>query len=391
VPAHSRLSRAAICALAMVIALIAALPSPGPVRAAPGADMVVQKEASVSQVPVDGEFTYTITASNVGTATAQHVRVRDTRIDPALVVTAGPTTTGGLSCEIDPQNNLLCRKATMAPGTSATVTFTVRAPEAACVFIGNRAVTAASNEPAANTGNNVSAAVAVRMTGCPPDTTPPTGSIVINGGQPVAWGPLVQLSLVAQDDRTGDRSLVMRVSNSAAVTDGLLVHTVTEGYLPVRRWSLSNAARGGTASLGLKRVHAQYRDRDGNWSPVFSDGIRMRADAPNRCATATSSAPRALNFTFGETVYPSVDSDWFKFRLRARRAVVIRLGSQPANLKLLLAGRTCNLLASSDHVGTAPEVIRRTLAAGTYFVRVAGATSRTQSVRPYTIRFDTSP
>ena len=387
----SRISRVALSILVGAVVLVGTLPSPSAVYAAPGADMVVDKEASVTEVPVDGLITFTITARNQGTATAEHVRVRDTRIDPELIITAGPTTTGGLECRMDATNNLYCHKRSFAVGAEATVTFTARAPEEACALVRNRAETEADNEPAANRDNNLSPFVAVHMTGCPPDTTPPSGSIVINRGQPIAWGPKVLLSLSVSDDRTGDRSILMRLSNSPQTSGGRLVLATGEAYVPLRRWNLSSTDKGGTAATGLKSAYAQFRDRAGNWSGVFNDSIQMRNDAPNSCAGASTRLPRAKDVTFHETVYPRADADWFKFRLTSRRAVTVSIGQLAGNFTLALAGGGCGTIARSDHLGTHGEVIRRTIGPGTYFVRVGGFRPTTESVRPYSIRFDTQP
>jgi uncharacterized repeat protein (TIGR01451 family) len=351
--------------------------------------VVIEKEASGSEVPVDGLITYTITARNVGTAPADGVRIRDTRIDPELIITDGPTTTAGLSCTMDATNNLACHKRTIDVGAEATVTFTAQAPEEACVLIRNRARVRAENEPAANAENNLSEFVSVRMTGCPPDTTPPTGSVAINRGQPIAWGPSVLLSLGVSDDRTGNKSILMRLSNG--FSSGHMVNPVNEGYVPLRRWSLTNPDRGGTLATGPKSVFARFRDRAGNWSTVVNDDIVMRSDAPRRCQTAATRPRRALDVTFRETIFPSGDVDWFKFRLSSRRDVVIGLSHLPANFTLAFAGGRCGIIARSDHTGTQAEAIRRTLGPGLYFVRVEGAAAAAQSVRPDRIRFDTQP
>jgi uncharacterized repeat protein (TIGR01451 family) len=385
----SRLFRIGVSAIAGAAVVIGSLATPAAVEAAPGADMVVSKTASVSEVPIDGLITYTITARNQGTVAANGVRVRDTRIDRELIITEGPTATGGLNCRIDATNNLFCSKRTFAPGDEATVTFTARAPVEACVLIRNRAETEARNEPAANTGNNLSAFVSVRMTGCPPDSTPPTGSVVINRGQPTAWGAKVLLSLGVMDDRTGDSSIMMRLSNSDEMNAGLLEHSVLEPYVASRRWWLANPDRGGTATGGQKSAYAQFRDRGGNWSTVFSDSIDVRRDAPRGCAGATSRARHPLDTTFRETVYPRTDADWFKFRLGGRRDVVISLTRLPANFTLALAGSNCGIIARADRLSTNSEFIRRTLGPGLYFVGVEGVRSTTESVRPYALRFDT--
>lgn len=374
---------------------LAAITVAGPALAATGPDLVVTKEASVTEIPVDGEITYTIIARNVGTALATSVRIRDNRIDRELIITSGPTVVGQdpdspMVCSINAFNNLLCRKKDLAPGASATVTFTAQAPEEACTLVRNRAQTGARNEPLANQGNNVSNFVSVKMTGCPPDTTAPTGSVLINGGATVVWGRQVRLSLDVRDDRTGDPSIMTRISNSPGVSGGQLVNAVTEPYAPTRGWSLTDPARGGTPTTGQKTVYVQYRDRAGNWSSPSSDTILMRRDAPGTCGRALARPARRLNVSVHEQIFPRGDVDWFKLRLRSRTEVTVRLGQLPANYALALANSSCDIRAASNNPGRQAEVIRRTLPAGRYVVRVRGSLERANSLQPYLLRFSTS-
>lgn len=373
-------------------ALILSLTTATAVQATvPGADMVVSKSASVSEIPVGGEITYTLVAQNVGTAPATGVRVRDTRIDQQLIITAPPVADNpAMTCTMDEMNNLVCRMPQLNPGASVTINFTAQAPEAACVRVRNRARASSTNEPIENRDNNLSAFVSVKLNGCPPDTTPPTGSVSINDGTVVSWGAVVRLSLNVNDDRTGDASMLMRISNSPEVSGGRLVHATGEPYKPTRRWSLTDPDNGGVPGTGEKTVYVQYRDLAGNWSPVFSDSIQVRRDAPNSCLGAADTTGRPLDRGFRDALFPRGDVDWFKFRLLSQTQVTIRLSQLPLDYRLTLFNGSCQQIARSNNPGTTAETIQRTLPRGRYFIRVDTWFRGLASVQPYLVRINTA-
>jgi hypothetical protein len=228
--------------------------------------------------------------------------------------------------------------------------------------------------------------VRVDIDGCPPDNTPPSGSVAINGGAANAWGPKVMLGLKATDNRTGPTSIKVRISNSPELNDaGRLQHAVEQILVSSRQWSLVNPTMGGTAAVGSKTVYVQFGDRAGNWSGLFTDTIRMRTDAANGCTAAKLQTPRAFSVSYLEQLFPRGDADFFKFRLTSRTAVRIGLSSLPLNYGLALFNKDCERIALSSNSGTTPEVIRRTLARGTYFARV-GAPLRLYSIDTYVLR-----
>ena len=126
----------------------------------PNPDVKVTKSASTAQVNSGGSVTYTLVASNVGgSGTATNVTITDT-IPAGLTITG---TTG--SCNVNGQT-VTCHLGDLAPGASATVTITVKATDAACPEVDNFASVKADNEPASNSGNNVSNSVRLNVT-CP--------------------------------------------------------------------------------------------------------------------------------------------------------------------------------------------------------------------------------
>lgn len=94
----------------------------------------------------------------------------------------------------------------------------------------------------------------------PSDTTPPVGSVVINGGATSTSTPTVTLSLTATDDATGVTQ--MRFSN-----DGV-TFSAASSFSTTASWSLS-------AGNGVKQVFAQFRDGAGNWSNAATATITL--------------------------------------------------------------------------------------------------------------------
>ncbi|HEX7472506.1 MAG TPA: FxLYD domain-containing protein, partial [Candidatus Limnocylindrales bacterium] len=93
-------------------------------------------------------------------------------------------------------------------------------------------------------------------------------------------------------------------------------------------------------------------------------------DAPDSCAAAKPQA--SVGSWFPGTTRTATDVDWFRFALPRTETVQVVLGDLPSDEKLQLYHGCSTLLGTSDHSGTAPEEIIRTLPAGTYSVRVAG-------------------
>jgi glucose/arabinose dehydrogenase/PKD repeat protein len=93
-------------------------------------------------------------------------------------------------------------------------------------------------------------------------------------------------------------------------------------------------------------------------------------DAPDPCSKAKAQA--SIGPWFNGTTRTAGDVDWYRFTLTRRQAVQIVLGDLPSNHKLQLYHVCGALLATSDRSGTTPEEIVRTLAAGSYTIRISG-------------------
>jgi uncharacterized repeat protein (TIGR01451 family) len=337
-------------------------------------------------VAVGGTITYRITARNDGTSQASNVVVRDPNIDPQLQYVAGTLTSSPNRPCTFRRSNLVCSVGKMNPGGQFQVRITLQAVEAACPRVINRATVRADNEPSANTTNNTSAPVSISISGCPADTTPPTGSLSVNGGAGIAYGPRVLLGLTAIDRGTPLDKMIMRISNSGQLSGGVLQFATNEAFAASRGWSLTSPSTGGTGGTGVKTVYVQFRDNSGNWSAVFQDSIRMTRDAPNSCSAVRPTERRATGTWQWEQIYPRGDSDWFKYRLGSRRSVSVLLASLPANYRLELFTSKCVRLASSNNRGTTSETITRTLSAGTYFVRVSPTSTTIARIDTYAVR-----
>jgi hypothetical protein len=92
------------------------------------------------------------------------------------------------------------------------------------------------------------------------DTTPPAGTIVINGGAASTSSTTVSLSLTWSDARSGCAS--MQFSN-----DGVS-WSAEEPKAANKTWVLDSGA-------GSKTVYVRFKDNAGNWSAAFSDSIEL--------------------------------------------------------------------------------------------------------------------
>jgi hypothetical protein len=121
------------------------------------------------------------------------------------------------------------------------------------------------------------------------DTTPPTGSVTINAGAAYTVSPSVTLSTPASDLFTGVAQ--ERISNRPETSGGLLTYGSTRDWTPLPQpWSLADTSAGGSSANGTRAVYVQFRDGNGNWSPVHSDTIVLDTVAPAARAPAAAVA-----------------------------------------------------------------------------------------------------
>ncbi len=127
------------------------------------------------------------------------------------------------------------------------------------------------------------------------DASDPVGTITLNARAPNTKTAGVTATVPATDAGGSGVSLV-RLSNSATVSGGVLATGTTFAYNTPIAWTLS-------AGDGSKTVYAQWRDSAGNWSTPVSDTINLDATAPtgtvqiNGGAAETATASVTLNLT----------------------------------------------------------------------------------------------
>ena len=97
-----------------------------------------------------------------------------------------------------------------------------------------------------------------------PDTTPPTGSIVINSGASYTTSTSVTLTLTCDD---GSGCAEMQFSNDN------ITYSTPEPYGTIKARTL-------TSGDGTKTVYAKFKDNAGNWSSAYSDTIILDQNPP---------------------------------------------------------------------------------------------------------------
>jgi N-acetylneuraminic acid mutarotase len=101
-------------------------------------------------------------------------------------------------------------------------------------------------------------------------TTPPTGTVTINGGAATTNSLTVSLAVPA----SGSAAITtVAISNSGATSGGLLSTSRTFTYSTPISWDLSDAATGGTTATGNHTVYVQWKDANNLWSTIANDSI----------------------------------------------------------------------------------------------------------------------
>jgi hypothetical protein len=107
------------------------------------------------------------------------------------------------------------------------------------------------------------------------DTTPPTGTIIINGGAAFTSSDPVILTLTMIDqDRAGTGPGAQMAFSNDQVT-----YTPPEPYTTTKAWTL-------TPGDGLKSVWVKFRDAAGNWSSPAGDSITLDTVPPSGAITS---------------------------------------------------------------------------------------------------------
>jgi len=114
-------------------------------------------------------------------------------------------------------------------------------------------------------GNEAVSGNATLTTAPPADATPPSGSVLINGGAVATNNPTATLTLSATDDSG-------TVAEMALSNDGV-AFSPPEPYATSKSWTLS-------AGDGPKTVSVKFADSTGNWSVPASDAIQLDTTPP---------------------------------------------------------------------------------------------------------------
>ena len=116
--------------------------------------------------------------------------------------------------------------------------------------------------------STASSSITILPTGTPSDTTPPSGSLAIDGADAYTATTAVTLATAATDGGSG-------LSQVALSNDG--VTWTTRPYAATQAWTLP-------ATEGMSTVHAKWQDVAGNWSTVATDTIILDTVAPSTTA-----------------------------------------------------------------------------------------------------------
>ncbi len=162
----------------------------------------------------------------------------------------------------------------------------------------------------------------------PGDSTPPTGTISINGDAAYSNNNVVTLTLNAQDNADGSGMGMMQFSN--ANTNDPLYWSSWQTYAASYAWDMVNGY-GGTGYEGVKPVYVKFKDNAGNVSAIYTDTILYDKIAPTGSLTINNNTAYstnklvALNITATDTT-SGVDlmrisnnnvswSDWIDYQL----------------------------------------------------------------------------
>lgn len=168
------------------------------------------------------------------------------------------------------------------------------------------------------------------------DTSPPTGSITVNGGAESTGSTSVILTLTAADT-TGVQS--MQFSN-----DGVSF-SAAEPFKTEKLWDLADPATGGSTAAGSHAVSVKFIDRKGNVSSAVSDSITLDLTPPPapqvrgyqtraRLRSLRSGQPVTISlpyFQFSAADPSGIEGYYVLWSTRAKADPAVEGDFQPAN------------------------------------------------------------
>lgn len=238
----------------------------------PSSDTAVQVAIASKQVTAAGTYTVRWTTSPAQKCACYLIAVRNATPTPPDVTppTGSFQINGGAASTSQPGVTLTLTATDDATGVArmrfsndgvtfgASIPFATSSTWTLSSGDGTKTVYTQFQDGAGNWSPSVSANIS--LISPPPDTTPPTGSLQINGGAASTSQPAVTLALAATDDATGVTR--MRFSNDG-VTFGSAI-----AFAATAPWTLSSGD-------GTKTVYAQFQDGAGNWSASVPASITL--------------------------------------------------------------------------------------------------------------------
>jgi hypothetical protein len=238
----------------------------------PSSDTAVQVAIASKQVTAAGTYTVRWTTSPSQKCACYLIAVRNAA--PATPDTTPPTGSlqinGGAASTSQPNVTLTLAATDDATGVarmrfsndgtnfSTPIAFATSAPWTLASGDGTKTIHAQFQDGAGNWSAPVSATITLATPA--PDTTPPTGSVQINGGAESTPQAAVTLTLAATDNASGVTR--MRFSNDGTTFSPDIAFAASAA------WTLSSGD-------GVKTVHAQFQDGAGNWSAAVSASIAL--------------------------------------------------------------------------------------------------------------------
>ncbi len=131
------------------------------------------------------------------------------------------------------------------------------------------------------------------------DSTPPTGSVFVNGVDDSTATPNVNVKVIGRDDVSGVDQF--RLSNDGSHWSSAMAYTSSDSTPTSVSWNLANATYGGTSADGVKTVYAQFHDKSGKWSSAsITDTISLVSGASSAYAQSVMADSPAGYWRLGE-------------------------------------------------------------------------------------------
>ncbi|MDX1993211.1 MAG: PKD domain-containing protein [bacterium] len=263
--------------------IVVSAPPPPPIS-----DVSLSKTASAASVVVGQNFTYTLTASNAGTANLAGVQITDTLPTGLTLVSAPGCTSAG--------NTVTCATASLAVGASAQHILTVQATTAGNItntasvtFIGTDSNPADNTASAAITVQTPTVDLAVSQR-----ALDRTGTTQITQHQVGGSVENYQYAFTVTNGSAFDATGVV-LQHTHNLTSGSIIYLSGNGSYdaPSRTWTVGTVPAGGSATLRV--MVSSARTNDPNLTNTLTLNRVDQTDTQNSNNTATVSIAYLAN------------------------------------------------------------------------------------------------